>query len=343
VPLLPAPLGGVIETAGAVALWHDTAGRLFAGSTMITLSGAPVDYRASAALGWRAVAADTVNGVNSLAWQHSSGALHFWRLSPAWAQQSSDGWVGTTTPDYFTSETTFGVDFNGDGSIGSLPVTIESAGSVILSYGSAGNLRANGRRISYNGTGCNFHTMAASGWTVVAADVVGGVNTVVLKHSSGNLHFWRMSTTWSHVSSDSWLGTTNPDYYNAETTFGVDFNGDRAIGSRSITIESAGSVILTYGSAGNLRANGKRIVFNGTSLNYLTTAAGGWTAMAADVVGGVNTLVLKHSSGFLHFFRMNAFWAQVSGDGWLAPGSAAALATETAFGVDLNSNGTIGS
>jgi len=40
---------------------------------------------------------------------------------------------------------------------------------------------------------------------------------------------------------------------------------------------------------------------------------------------------------------MNAFWAQVSGDGWLAPGSAAALATETAFGVDLNSNGTIGS
>ncbi|MBM4022192.1 MAG: hypothetical protein FJ284_08115 [Planctomycetes bacterium] len=108
-------------------------------------------------------------------------------------------------------------------------------------------------------------------------------------------------------------------------------------------MESAGSVILTYGSAGNLRANGKRIVFNGTSLNYLTTAAGGWTAMAADVVGGVNTLVLKHSSGFLHFFRMNAFWAQVSGDGWLAPGSAAALATETAFGVDLNSNGTIGS
>lgn len=331
-----------IESVGGVSLAFDVAGTLRANGTAVIYNGSPVNYPSIVASGWRPVAAEAVGGTNTVVFRHSSGNLHFWRLDGSWTQVSSDGWLAINNPEFFTAETIFGTDFNGDGAIGSLSVTIESVGSVILTYGSAGNLRANGKRISYNGTSCNYHTMVASGWTVVAADVVGGINTVVLKHSSGNLHFWRMSTTWGHVSSDGWLGTTNPDYFTTETTFGLDFNGDNAIGSLSITIESAGSVILTYGSAGNLRANGKRIFFNGSSLNYLTTAAGGWTVMAADVVGGVNTLVLKHSSGFLHFWRMNASWAQVSGDGWLAPGSAEALATESTFGVDINGNGTIG-
>jgi hypothetical protein len=81
-----------IESVGSVTLAHDGAGSLFAGSTQITLSGNPVDYHAMNGLGWQAVAAENVNGVNTLVWRHASGNLHFWRFSSTWAQQGGDGW-----------------------------------------------------------------------------------------------------------------------------------------------------------------------------------------------------------------------------------------------------------
>jgi len=115
--VIGAPLA-ILENSGSVRLAHDTTGRLFADGTMITLGGEPVDYHAYAALGWEAVAAETVDGVNTLVWRHSSGALHFWRLSASWAHQTSEGWVIPGSAEYNAAEVTFGVDFNGNGVIG---------------------------------------------------------------------------------------------------------------------------------------------------------------------------------------------------------------------------------
>jgi len=107
--VIGAPLT-ILEDSGAAPLAYDSAGRLFAGKSMITLGESPVDYHAYAALGWEAVAAENIEGVNTLVWRHASGGLHFWRLSAAWAHQSSEGWVLPGSPEFLATEIAFGID-----------------------------------------------------------------------------------------------------------------------------------------------------------------------------------------------------------------------------------------
>jgi len=64
--------------------------------------------------------------------------------------------------------------------------------------------------------------------------------------------------------------------------------------------------------------------------------------MAAEVDQGLNTLVLKDTTGGnLRFWRMDADWRQVSGDGWVIPGSVRFFQTEVTFGVDLDGDGGV--
>jgi len=108
----------VIENAGNVTLGYDAEGRLLAGDTMITLGGAAVDFFAYQAAGWRAVAADVVDGVNTLVWRHESGNLHFWKLSDAWAHELSEGWIAPGSADFLATELAFGLDLDENASIG---------------------------------------------------------------------------------------------------------------------------------------------------------------------------------------------------------------------------------
>jgi len=108
-------------------------------------------------------------------------------------------------------------------------------------------------------------------------------------------------------------------------------------------IESAGSVVLAYDSAGNLRANGTPITVNGRPLRHVTSPGATWRYVAADVDGGRNTVVLQHSTGALYFWRMDAAWRQVAGEGLTPVGTAGFRAAEIAFGVDFDGNGRIGS
>jgi hypothetical protein len=183
------------------------------------------------ASGWQAVAAESVNGVNTLVWRHSSGRLHFWRLSDTWGAVSSDGWQGPRSSDYVATEITFGIDFNGDGTIGPRLAVIESVGSTLLSRDSVGRLYAGSSLITLGGAAVDFHAMNTAGWQAVAAEAINGINSLVWRHSSGNLHFWRLSATWAHVSSDSWQARRSDDARLSEMAFAMDLNGDGAIGS----------------------------------------------------------------------------------------------------------------
>jgi len=216
---------------------------------------------------------------------------------------------------------------------------IESAGLVALSVDMQGNLRANGTLISFNGGPVNYQGIAAAGWTAVAAEAIAGVNTVLLRHSSGGLHFWRMDDGWRQVSGDGWVTPDSQQFFDTEVAFGTDLDGDGMVGL--ITIENAGSVTLAYDGAGHLRANGTLISFNGGPVNYHGIAAAGWTAVAAEAIAGVNTVVLRHSTGGLHFWRMDDNWRQVSGDSWVTPGSMTFFNTEVAFDTDLDGDGLI--
>jgi hypothetical protein len=220
---------------------------------------------------------------------------------------------------------------------------IEQAGSVALATDGGGFLRANGTLLAFNGGPVNYQQLVAAGWTPMAADIASGINTVILRHTSGYIHFWRLDTNWQQVSGDGWFAPGSPQFFAAEIAFGIDLDDDSVVGPTLTPIEQAGSVALATDGGGSLRANGTLINFNGGPANYQQLVAAGWTPMAADVASGVNTVILRHTSGYLHFWRLDAGWQQVSGDGWVAPGSPQFFTTEIAFGVDLDGNLRVGS
>ncbi len=323
-------------------------------SRAITYNGKSVSYSSLVAGGWTPVAAEFVDGVNTVVLRHTSGYLHFWRMDADWNQVGGDGWVAPGTSEFFTAEVTFGVDLDEDGGL-----TIENAGSVTLDYAPDGNVRANGTPVIFNGSLMNYFSMVAAGWTPMAADVDNGINTVVLRHESGYLHFWRMDANWNQVSGDGWTRLFSRDFFTAEAAFGADLNGD---GAR--TIEARGNSLLTVDRAGRLRVpnatvlinlttgevsetfsgtSGAFITYMGAPYNYVGGIKAGWRVMAADVYEGKNTVLLKHiASGYLHFWRMDADWNQVGGDGWVAPGTSEFFTAEVTFGVDLDEDGSIG-
>jgi len=341
VPPLPAVMT-VIEDAGAVTLFYDAAGRLFAGSTSITLSGASVDYHAFKAAGWDAVAAERIGGVNTLVWRHASGNLHFWRLSESWVHYGSDGWEAPGSGAFNATEIAFGMDFNDDSVIGAALTTIEAVGGVTLAYDGGGSLFAGGLQITLSGNPVNYHVMNELGWRAVAADVIDGVNTLVWRHASGNLHFWRFSSTWAQQGSEGWEAPGSGAFYGTEVAFDMDFDDDGVIGAALTTIESVGGVALAYDGAGSLFAGGVQITLSGNPVNYHVMNELGWRAVAAERIDDVNTLVWRHASGNLHFWRFSNTWAQQVGEGWEAPGSGEFNATEVAFDIDFNDDGVIG-
>jgi hypothetical protein len=338
-----APLLTPVERAGSVTLATDGDGNLRANGALIGFNGGPANSGQLVAAGWTPVAAEADGGVNTVILRHTSGHLHFWRMDAGWRQVSGDGWLAPGSPRFSDTEVAFGVDLDGDGVIGANLTPIEQAGSVTLATDGGGNLRANGILISFNGGPANYGQLVAAGWTPVAAEVDGGVNTVILQHSSRHLHFWRMDAGWRQVGGDGWLAPGSPRFYDTETAFGVDLDGDRVIGLRLNLLKQAGGVALATDGGGNLRANGTLIRFKGGPVSHQAVVAAGWTPLAAGVAGGVNTVILQHTSGYLHFWRLDAGWQQVSGDGWVAPGSPQFFATEITFGVDLDCNLRVGS
>jgi ELWxxDGT repeat protein len=333
----------VLESAGSVSLVVDSLGNLWAGDSPITAAGNQYNDQALAAAGWTALAADVDAGVKTVVLKHDSGALYFLRMDASWIQTGSDSWTPAGTPEFFAAETRFGVDFDDDNVIGVALTALESAGSVALSVDSGGNLWAGDSPITTSGNHYNSAALLAGGWTPMAADVDAGTNTVVLKHSSGALYFLRMDESWDQVGADSWTPAGTPEFFAAETRFGVDFDGDRIIGVALTTLESAGSVSLAMDSGGNLWAGSAAITANGIHYNFQALVAGGWTPMAADIDGGVNTLVIKHASGALYFLRMNEFWAQIGGDNWTPDGTPEFFDAEERFGIDFNGSGGVGS
>jgi YVTN family beta-propeller protein len=334
-----------IEVAGDITLAYDAqTGDLRADGSPIVFNGSALNYRSLVTGGWQPMAAEVDRGVNTVVLRESAGGnLRFWRMDADWKQVSGDGWVAPRSPQFFETEVTFGVDLDGDGG-----VMIETAGNVVFSYDGEGNLRANGVLVTDQGAAMNYHDMVAVGWRPMAADVADdGRNTVVLQSSVGRIRYWRFDTGWTRQSADGWVPIGSQEFFVAEATFGADLDGD---GSR--TIEAAGSTIMTIDRVGRLRAHavsggtvdvaGNGIISGGQPANYYSMVSTGWTAKAAELHEGKNTVLLEHSSGFLRFWRLDATWNQVSGDGWVATNSQAALGIETAFGVDLNGDGRIG-
>ena len=95
-------------------------GNIFAGNVAVKTYSSEQIHTGIYGTEWTALAAETIGDVNTVLWQHESGALHTWQTDANWQWVSSDGWWGFGSTEFDTAESNFGIDANNDGIIGAL-------------------------------------------------------------------------------------------------------------------------------------------------------------------------------------------------------------------------------
>ena len=113
-----------LESKGSVELQKDSGGmgwvRLSNGSLDdITYVGQHVGDGSFS--GWSQVAAETINGQNKVIWTHHNGTMAEWDVDSSWNHTNSSFHTAGSN-GFFAAESTFNMDFNGDGVIGVDPL-----------------------------------------------------------------------------------------------------------------------------------------------------------------------------------------------------------------------------
>ncbi|WP_426614776.1 beta strand repeat-containing protein [Bradyrhizobium sp. McL0616] len=364
------PVGGtVIESYGSTSLVQ--VGSNYYLNSNSTGTGPMLKFGASAVTvgffgsSWSPIGAEQVSGGGyDVAWKNSStGMFSFWNVDSNGNYVSNLQQDATGGSTMVTSlETTFHQDLNGDGVIGTGPVTtstIESAGSTSLVLAGS-NYYLNS--IS-TGTGpmLKFGALAVtvgffgSSWSLIGAEQVsgGGYDVAWKNSSSGMFSFWNVDSNGNYVSNlqqDATGGSTMVT--SLETTFHQDLNGDGVIGTGPVTtstIESAGSTSLVLAGS-NYYLNsistgtGPMLKF-GASAVTVGFFGSSWSLLGAEQVssGGYDVAWKNSSSGMFSFWNVDSNGNYVSNLGPDATGSSATvMSLEATFHQDLNGDGVIG-
>ena len=247
-----------------------------------------------------------------------------------------------------TKETVFGIDINGDGVTGSAYTPIESAGNTKLVKDTTN------KYFTQVGTatpiaiknGVQIYENIYAGWQILAAETVNSENQIIWKNASQDLaHLWRLDSNWNWVSTEAISGLNSAAALTKETVFGIDINGDGVTGSAYTPIESAGNTKLVKDTTNKyftqVGTATPIAIKNGVQI-YENIYAG-WQILAAETVNSENQIIWKNASQDLaHLWRLDSNWNWVSTEAISGLNSAAALAKETVFGIDINGDGKIG-
>ena len=348
-----------IEAQGDVTLAQDASGNLYANDVAITRNGDAVTYDGvGSGLTPVAVEQNIPKGdstVNAMLLEADDGSIWRWELTAGWEYVryfGANDQPGST--GFYTAETQFGVDVNGDSLVGPPTFTpIETSGAITLAQDASGNLYANDVAITRRGKAVTFGGIGA-GLTPVAVEqnIPKGdstVNAMLLEAGDGSIWRWELTAGWEYVryfGANDQPGSTG--FYTAETQFGVDVNNDARVGAPALTpIEAQGAVTLAYDASGNLYANDVAITRNGDAVTYGGIGAG-LTPVAAEqnIPRGdstVNAMLLEASDGSIWRWELTAGWEYVRYFGANdQPGSTGFYTAETQFGVDVNNDARVG-
>ena len=361
----PGPTLTAIESAGGVTLNKDEDGFIYADESPVYISGS-TQLSLTALNGYTPVAADDFGaGGKRVVLKHSGGSLLVWGMTEGWVRNGSAsgegiGWQYVGTAAFDTAETDYGIDFDGNGTIGPVAsptlTPIESAGSTVLNRGESGGFYANSSPIYISATTLLSTSTLSSSYTPVAVEDFGinGGKRLVLKHSGGSLLVWSLTDGWvNQVSSDDgigWVYVGTAAFDAAETAYGVDFNGNGTVGATPTptltALETAGSVTLNRDASGLVYAGNEPIYVSGTT--QLSAIFGNYTPVAAEDFGasGGKQVVLRYEpNGSLLVWQMSASWSRTGNvdGGWIyAANRSGIAAAESKFGVDFNEDGTVG-
>jgi hypothetical protein len=221
----------IVESVGNTSLVKNGENQLFSqvgSNTPITINRNGIQIYEGYS-GWSFLAAETVNSVNQALVKNSSLGVRIWNFDSNWDYVSVKG---VATSQIYNQETIFGVDADGDGSIGNPNpyTTVESAGNTALIKNGENQLFSqvgSNTPITINRNGIQIYE-GYSGWSFLAAETVNSVNQALVKNSSLGVRIWNFDSNWDYVSVK---GVATSQIYNQETIFGVDTDGDGSIGN----------------------------------------------------------------------------------------------------------------
>ncbi|NPV22972.1 NF038122 family metalloprotease [Bradyrhizobium aeschynomenes] len=304
--------------------------------------------------GWAPIAAETSGSGYQVAWKMSGADLY-----TVWNLDSSGNYTGNPiagvsggSAAFEAFEPFFHEDLNGDGTIGVPTTVIEAIGSTSLVQSGNGYFLnpvggGTGPQIKFGGA--NLVVGQLGGWAPIAADVVGSGYQIAWKMAGADLYtVWNADSTGAYIGNPiGALSGTNSALEALEPNLHQDLNGDGTIGIPTVVIEAVGSTKLVQsGSTYYLNpvagGTGPQIMFGGSVVTV--GQLGGWTPIAADVVGSGYQIAWKMAGADLYtVWNADSSGSYTSNPiGALSGTNSGLEALETNLHQDLNGDGTIG-
>ena len=306
--------------------------------------------------GWSSLAATSLKGIVSLLWRQSaSGLLCSWSFDDNGNASAGSAPVSPFSEDAYALESAFGLDANGDRSVGNPYVPIASSGNAsLLRHGSS-------HQLAFRSAGLNLNLSWGSAplldadprlpdWSAIAAARLNGLPSLLWRQATtGNLATWSFYTNTS--TGNVPVAPSSADALSLESAFRCDANGDGRIGSdgslRSLPIPLPQPLSLLQNANRWSVSNGtssSSLIWGGTPIAVGDSRLPGWAPAAAAILDGVNSLLWTNSS-----LSLAAVWSFDSS--WNATGGAPAVPLssndardlESLFNTDLNGDRSIGS
>ena len=214
--------------------------------------------------------AEKINQENYVALESVfTGDLAIWNLSDSWNYSSFEKVVHQST-EYYLSEFAFSQDFNGDEIIGFSYSEVESEGNVDLLFNdqfgeayvsttaektpdiftSSANFEK--EAITYKGLNVSeSDEFSIFGDSLIAAETIENTNKVAWEKSDNDLTIWDMNSDWSFDSTSN-VQFQSFEYFQYESQFNLDFDGDGNVGVTSETVENDKFVELITDNIGSV-------------------------------------------------------------------------------------------
>ena len=124
------------------------------------------------------------------------------------------------------------MDFNNDSVTGNPNTIIESEGSIALQKDLSGMgwvELTDGTLIDITYDGQRVGDGTYQDWSLVAAETINGQNKVIWTHQDGRMSEWNVDENWNY-SSHNTHSAGSKGFFDAESSFLMDFNNDSIIG-----------------------------------------------------------------------------------------------------------------
>ena len=227
-----------IETTGNLYLQKDSSGKLYqkdlsgASSAIYDTFGSHLTETMWTDIGHTFKGIENISEQTKLALIHEGGSMWIGDTNSS-GVHTSGTWLAGDSEDFYDTELNFAQDFNADDTIGKSLTNIETIGNLYLQKDSTGNLYQKNPTGApspiYGKNGNHFNESMWAGYTAKGLESISGQIKIAQVHNGGSIWVGDINTD-GFITSGRWSPAFSVDFYNAESEFDQDFNGDGNIG-----------------------------------------------------------------------------------------------------------------